>query len=174
MFPQVRGQDKMILTDVSCHFRPGELTALMGPSGSGKTTLLATLAGHNAHQGTRGGQLLVNGGPLPSAFKQMSTFIPQDDVLLAGLSPREALSFAAELRVAKPRAERTALVESLLSQLGLHECADTRIGNVDRRGISGGQRKRVSVGLELVTDPAVVFVDEATCIGCTMCAAVWI
>eukprot|EP00965_Chrysotila_dentata_P214442 6188184-Pleurochrysis_carterae.AAC.7 len=83
-------------------------------------------------------------------------------VLHAGLTPREALGFAADLRLSCGKAERCARVEQLLDQLGLRECCDTRIGNVDRRGISGGQRKRVSVGLELVTDPAVILVDEAT------------
>lgn len=153
---------KAILSDVTCAFSPGKISALMGPSGSGKTTLLSTIAGHNHHVGVVTGELQVNGGLPPPDFKQLACVVPQDDILLSGLTPRESLMYAAELRLALPAAERRARVESLLDELSLHQCADVRCGNADTRGISGGQRKRVSLGLELITRPAVVMCDEPT------------
>jgi len=157
-----RRVEKDLLNELDLAFHPGEIVGLMGPSGAGKTTLLNVLAGHNHHQGTLRGSLTANDGPLPANFKQVTCFIPQDDVLLAGLTPRETLMFTAQLRLRASATARESRVNTIMEQLGLIGCADVLVGNVDRKGISGGQRKRVSIGMELLTDPAVLFVDEAT------------
>ena len=137
----------------------GTLTGLMGPSGSGKTSLLHVL--HGAAKHTRGGVLegtvLVNGTPcrnIHHAFRKMCSLVPQEDVLLPELTVQETLRFAAELRLPQTdtKEERAETVNAVLLELGLDECKDVRIGCVEQAGgISGGQKRRVSIGLELLT-----------------------
>ncbi|KAM3573414.1 hypothetical protein VYU27_004594 [Nannochloropsis oceanica] len=158
-----------ILRDISLSFTPGSLTGLMGPSGSGKTSLLQVL--HGAAKHTRGGILegsvLINGTPcrnINRAFRQMCSLVPQEDILLPELSVHETLTFAAELRLPQSdtREEREETVESVMTELGLGDCRNVRIGSVEKVGISGGQRRRVSIGLELLTDPSILLLDEPT------------
>eukprot|EP00624_Nannochloropsis_granulata_P002827 evm.model.NODE_24437_length_17166_cov_22.300535.1 len=161
-----QGKDeKRILKDVNLRFKAGVLTAVMGPSGAGKTTLLNLLIGNAG--GRIEGQVEVNGRALnkvAKVFKKLYTFVPQDDSLLASLSPRETLMFAARLRLpmAMANAEKRRRVNCVLDELSLTRCADQRIGDVDRRGISGGERKRASIALELLVNPSLLFVDEPT------------
>jgi ABC-type multidrug transport system ATPase subunit len=161
-----QGKDeKRILKDVNLRFKAGVLTAVMGPSGAGKTTLLNLLIGNAG--GRIEGQVEVNGRALSKVakvFKKLYTFVPQDDSLLASLSPRETLMFAARLRLpmAMANAEKRRRVNRVLDELSLTRCADQRIGDVDRRGISGGERKRASIALELLVNPSLLFVDEPT------------
>ena len=151
-----KAQPRQILTSVSCAFQPGSLTALMGPSGAGKTTLLSLLRSGRPSSG----EVTLNGQPHGRSRGLIRT-IPQDDVLLAGLTAAEALHFAAQLSL--PRAACKARVAAVLAQLSLGpELAHTKIGSVHSRGLSGGQRKRVSIGIELLADPAVLLVDEPT------------
>ena len=141
-----------LLDDVDITLRPGEAVALIGPSGAGKTTLLATLA---ARAGSRlvAGAVTANGRRYGAGgFAAFGTVAPQDDVLLQNLTPREALRFAATLRGADPTR-----VDALLVDTGLMERADVRA-----RSLSGGQRKRLSLGLELIHSPAVLLADEPT------------
>lgn len=152
-------QEKQILFGVDADMKPGELTAVMGPSGAGKTTVLNLLT-QNA-SGRIGGALLANGRPLTGGLKTLLNFVPQDDVLLPVLTVRETLAYAAELRMPKG-SDRKARVQELAHALGLDDCFDTPVGSVERRGISGGQRKRVSVALELLTRPSVLLLDEPT------------
>ena len=151
-----KAQPRQILTSVSCAFQPGSLTALMGPSGAGKTTLLSLLRSGRPSSG----EVTLNGQPHGRSRGLIRT-IPQDDVLLAGLTAAEALHFAAQLSLR--RAACKARVAAVLAQLSLGpELAHTKIGSVHSRGLSGGQRKRVSIGIELLADPAVLLVDEPT------------
>ena len=151
-----KAQPRQILTSVSCAFQPGSLTALMGPSGAGKTTLLSLLRSGRPSSG----EVTLNGQPHGRSRGLIRT-IPQDDVLLAGLTAAEAPHFAAQLSL--PRAACKARVAAVLAQLSLGpELAHTKIGSVHSRGLSGGQRKRVSIGIELLADPAVLLVDEPT------------
>ena len=94
----------------------------------------------------------------------VSGFVPQDDVLMEVLSPRESMTFAAKLKLGSrySDAEIDRIVEQMLNDLGLSACADTRVGGDLTRGVSGGERKRTSIGYELVADPAVLFLDEPT------------
>lgn len=86
----------------------------------------------------------------------------QDDILLATFTPREAFMFSANLRLRISPEERKEKVEAILKQLGLTRCANTYIGNNIIRGISGGERKRTSIGVELLTNPSLIFLDEPT------------
>ncbi|KAL6069457.1 ATP-binding cassette sub- G member 2 [Balamuthia mandrillaris] len=159
--------DKTILHNLHGCFRPGEVTAIIGPSGAGKTTLLNILAGR-VQSGKIDGNFLINGRPRKQIslrkWRKLSAYIMQDDVLLGFLTPQEAFTFSARLRLpggvrGNKRQEK---VQSLIEELGLEECSATHIGSVERRGISGGQRKRTSIGMELITDPSVLFLDEPT------------
>lgn len=89
-------------------------------------------------------------------------YVMQDDILLATFSPREAFYFSANMRLNISPAEKVQRVESLIVELGLSKCADTRVGNAQIRGVSGGERKRSSIGVELLTNPSLIFLDEPT------------
>ncbi len=113
------------------------------------------------------GTVLLNGEPMVDmsyVIKSLSNCIPQEDTLMFTLTPRETLRYTAELRLPEemPRAAVYDRVEQIMAQLSLLKCADVRIGDVNNRGISGGQRKRVSIAMELITNPSILFVDEPT------------
>lgn len=155
-----------ILKNVSGTCKSGRLLAIMGASGAGKTTLLDVLA-NNVFGGHVEGTVLVNGKPRQrKEFQKLSCYVQQKDVLLASATVREAITTAALLKL--PRsitlAEKMQKVEDILQELELMGCADTLIGDelIGLKGISGGQKRRVSVGIELVKDPALVFLDEPT------------
>jgi len=157
--------DKEILKGVTGCIRAGRLTGVLGPSGSGKSTLLNVLAGRqrtNARGMALSGEVCVSGAPIsPSDFRSNIAYVMQEDSLLATETPRECLRFSAYLRL--PRAQggnHEALVDLLLSTLQLEKCADTVAGSALVKGISGGERKRTSVGIELITNPRVLFLDE--------------
>jgi ATP-binding cassette subfamily G (WHITE) protein 2 len=86
----------------------------------------------------------------------------QDDVLLDTMTPRESFQFSAKLRITGTPEEKAEKVEKLITDLKLSKCANSRIGSVLQRGISGGERKRTSIGVELITDPSILFLDEPT------------
>merc|ERR1712138_192674 len=155
-----RRHRRQILEGVDFSFEPGSLTAVMGPSGAGKTTLLDVLRTGACSSGA----ITINGAPLSRrTARQLIKTIPQDDVLLPGLTALEMLSFAAQLSLPRnaTRAERAERVGSVMRELHLsEEDGRTKIGSVDDRGLSGGQRKRVSIGIELLAQPAVLLVDE--------------
>jgi len=151
-----------ILSDLSGKARPGQLLALMGPSGAGKTTLLNCLSGRNTKCT---GEVLLNGKPWDSSLRRVAAYIQQDDVLPAHLTPMEHLSVVAKLRMdhGVSKEERDAAVNEAIDMLGLRKCADTVIGDPGlERGISGGERKRVSVACEVLMDPSIIFCDEPT------------
>jgi ABC-type multidrug transport system ATPase subunit len=141
----------------------------MGPSGAGKTSLLNILAGRAASRGrvhiesdVRLNNFAVD--PTDIKIRKHIAFVAQDDSLQVTSTPREAIYFSAKLRLPRstPEANLHKLVEKMLYELGLMHCADTYIGGALLKGISGGERKRTSVGVELVVKPAMVFLDEPT------------
>ncbi|KAL7087005.1 hypothetical protein ACP275_13G038500 [Erythranthe tilingii] len=152
-----------ILKNVNCEAKPRELTVIAGPSGAGKTTLLEIIAGE-IKRSRFTGQVLVNGSPMRGAhFRRVSGYITQDEALFPHLTVQETLTYSARLRLpAKSREEAETRVEHLLKELGLEHIAGARIGSESDRGISGGEKRRVSIGVELVHDPMVVLLDEPT------------
>ena len=155
---------KRILKGVSGAFAPGSLSAIMGPSGCGKSTMLNVLA-DRMRVGHTAGSVLLNGQPRGKCFKRACGYVEQSDALFEQLTVREMLMFTAELRVGGSdpkglaKAERVARV---IRELDLAKVADATIGGESTRGISGGQKRRVTVGVELVTQPSVLFLDEPT------------
>uniref|UniRef100_A0A3Q4GU33 ATP-binding cassette, sub-family G (WHITE), member 2c n=1 Tax=Neolamprologus brichardi TaxID=32507 RepID=A0A3Q4GU33_NEOBR len=158
------GPEKIILHDVSGIIRPG-MNAIMGATGSGKTSLLDLLAGRKNPAGLRQGNVLVNGKVVTSDLRLSSAYVVQDDILMGTLSVRENLLFSANLRL-NPKDHSTAdkhqQVNIIIEDLGLTDCADTKIGTEFLRGVSGGERKRCSIGMELITSPSLLFLDEPT------------
>ncbi|KAK4796582.1 hypothetical protein SAY86_028908 [Trapa natans] len=156
---------KFILKDANCKARPREITAIAGPSGAGKTTLLEILAGNEDPSGRRvSGQVLVNDRPMDSKrFQRLSGYVSQEDALFGSLTVEETLMYSALFRLRGGRREAAGRVKELIKELGLDHVADSRIGGVGwDRGISGGEKRRVSIGVELVHDPPVILLDEPT------------
>lgn len=155
----VDGGSKTLLDDISFPVGEKSLLAVVGPSGSGKSTLLNALTGlRPADQGT----VLYDGRDLYREYadlRQRIGLVPQDDILHLQLPVRRALLYAAELRFPgdTARAEREARVDEVIAELGLQARADQPVHT-----LSGGQRKRVSVALELLTKPSLLFLDEPT------------
>ncbi|WVZ95977.1 hypothetical protein U9M48_041674 [Paspalum notatum var. saurae] len=160
------GNTKTLLDGISGEARDGELFAVMGASGSGKSTLLDALAGRIARDSLRGGGgVTLNGEPLHGRrLRSISAYVMQDDLLYPMLTVRETLQFAAEFRLprALPPERKRARVDALVDQLGLARAADTVIGDEAHRGVSGGERRRVSIGTDIVHDPILLFLDEPT------------
>eukprot|EP01050_Picozoa_sp_SAG11_P008814 SAG11_NODE_794_length_7137_cov_45.288576_9_plen_207_part_00 len=155
---------KPILNGVTGVFAPRNLTAILGPSGSGKTTLLSILSGVTGPPTS--GNVLINQEPMdPRIARKHSALVPQDDLLHPTLTAKEALAFACELRLpAEATAERKdRLINDLLQEFDLTQSADVVIGHPEgEKGLSGGQRKRLSIALEMVNNPSVLFLDEPT------------
>ena len=165
-----------ILHHISARFESGKVTALMGPSGAGKTTLLSILSGHAVDWGEMTGRVTVNGRALSARlFRRLGTLVPQNDILLPGLTVRQTLQFGARLRcrgaLGVPGASQDARVDDLLETLGLSMCAGVLVGDDKLRGVSGGQRKRCSIALELLDENPLLFLDEPTSGGnsCVWC-----
>ncbi|KAK9774314.1 putative P-loop containing nucleoside triphosphate hydrolase protein [Seiridium cardinale] len=146
--------------------KAGEICALMGPSGSGKTTLLNVLAHRNANAQSISGTVLVNGSRLSiPKFREITCFVEQEDALIGSLTVRETLNFASRLSTSSrtlSKNERIARIDGLLEAFGLRDQANTLIGTPIRKGISGGQKRRVGVASQLITSPKILFLDEPT------------
>ncbi|KAL3373799.1 hypothetical protein AABB24_005671 [Solanum stoloniferum] len=145
-----------ILKDISFTAYPSQILAIVGPSGAGKSTLLDILA---AGTSPTSGTLLLNSLPLhsPSTFRKLSAYVPQHDCSLPQLTVSETFAFSARLLNPKLN-DVSCIVDSLLAELRLTHLAHTRLAH----GISGGERRRVSIGLSLLHDPAILLLDEPT------------
>ncbi|RKO90319.1 P-loop containing nucleoside triphosphate hydrolase protein [Blyttiomyces helicus] len=157
-------ESKTLLHNLSGEVHSGEVVAIMGGSGAGKTTLLNTLAGRIGPS-ELSGDILVNGSPRSkSTWRKLCAYVEQDDLMYTNFSVFDTLTYSALLRLPSSLtpAEKAERVETIIMQLGLNGCRDTWIGNAEHKGISGGERKRVSIGIELVTDPRILFLDEPT------------
>jgi ABC-type lipoprotein export system ATPase subunit len=159
----MKRKTRRILKNISGITPCGSCTALMGPSGCGKTSLLHTLAGKNA-KSKISGHILVDGKAREEGFSAKIGYVEQDDQLMGVMSVRENIHFSAELRlpVSISKNEKRCRVEDTIELLGLWKCANSKIGTEMIRGVSGGERKRCSIAMELVVDPAVIFLDEPT------------
>ncbi|XP_020233127.1 ABC transporter G family member 22 isoform X1 [Cajanus cajan] len=156
-------EEKDILNGITGSVNPGEVLALMGPSGSGKTTLLNLLGGRLS-QPITSGSITYNDQPYSKFLKSRIGFVTQDDVLFPHLTVKETLTYAARLRLpktfTKEQKEKRAL--DVIYELGLERCQDTMIGGSFVRGVSGGERKRVCIGNEIIINPSLLFLDEPT------------
>uniref|UniRef100_A0A8C1BXR2 ATP-binding cassette, sub-family G (WHITE), member 2c n=1 Tax=Cyprinus carpio carpio TaxID=630221 RepID=A0A8C1BXR2_CYPCA len=156
--------EKDILKDVSGIMNPG-MNAIMGPTGSGKTSLLDVIAGRKDPRGLKSGQVLVDNTIVTSDLRLCSAYVVQNDILMGTLTVRENLAFSANLRLSRKEyssADKQMRVDSVIQELGLNDCADTKIGTMFLRGVSGGEKKRCSIGMELITAPSLLFLDEPT------------
>ncbi|KAJ3343119.1 hypothetical protein HDU93_009669 [Gonapodya sp. JEL0774] len=152
---------KVLLSGVSGYVRSGEMLAVMGPSGAGKSTFLDILANRTrlSHDGT----ILVNGTDM-FRMKDLSSYCEQDDALLSTLTVSETFYYAAKLSLPSSISsdEITRLVDETIQQLGLQKARDNLIGNPIQKGISGGQKRRVTIGTALLTRPVILYLDEPT------------
>eukprot|EP00879_Flechtneria_rotunda_P009314 GHRR01009751.1.p1 GENE.GHRR01009751.1~~GHRR01009751.1.p1 ORF type:complete len:986 (+),score=313.69 GHRR01009751.1:853-3810(+) len=173
---------QLVLGNLQGSFEPYSLSMLLGPSGCGKSTLLDVLRGriplqqqgrpsrdwrHVFTQGAVHGTGLVayNGLPVGAApLHKIIGFVPQDDILLGDLTVRENLLFSAALKLpaSMDSTARSAVVQDILDLLNLTSVQASLVGSVEQRGVSGGQRKRVNIGVELVARPSVLYLDEPT------------
>ncbi|KAM3455680.1 hypothetical protein NHJ6243_008429 [Beauveria neobassiana] len=155
-----------ILSQSSGFVRPGEMLAIMGPSGSGKTTLLNALAHRIAAAGsTTTGDILVNGQPVNlKTIRDLSAYVEQEDSLIGSLTVKETMVFAARLALPSKTSKKDALqrVDDLINSFGLHAQRDTIVGTPIKKGLSGGQKKRLGIASRLVTNPKILFLDEPT------------
>ncbi|XP_042439406.1 ABC transporter G family member 22-like [Zingiber officinale] len=152
-----------VLQGVTGSVEPGEILALMGPSGGGKTTLLNILSGRIKIK-SDSGSITYNDQPYSKALKQRIGFVLQDDVVFTSLTVRETLTYAALLRLPKTltKQQKEERVMNVIFDLGLERCQDMIVGGASARGISGGERKRVCIGSEILLDPSLLFLDEPT------------
>lgn len=160
----VFARTKTLLNDISGEARDGELMAVLGASGSGKSTLIDALANRIAKESLKG-TITLNGEPLDSRLlKVISAYVMQDDLLYPMLTVEETLMFAAEFRLPRTlsKAKKKMRVQALIDQLGLRNAAKTVIGDEGHRGVSGGERRRVSIGIDIIHDPIILFLDEPT------------
>jgi ABC-type multidrug transport system ATPase subunit/ABC-type multidrug transport system permease subunit len=155
-----------ILDNANGIVHAGELLAIMGPSGSGKTTLLNAIAHRKAAAGaTTTGDIMANGQKLNlQKLRQLSSYVEQEDALIGSLTVRETMNFAAGLALPSnvSRKERLQRIDDLIASFGLQEQAHTIVGTPIKKGLSGGQKKRLGVASRLVTDPKILFLDEPT------------
>lgn len=154
-----------ILSDVSGRFNHSRVAAIMGPSGAGKSTFLNVIMGKSRALGRVTGRVRANGRDMkPEALRDIVGFVPQEDIVHEDLTVRENLVYSARLRLsaAKPLKEQMALVDDVVNVLQLRHVQHNVIGTAERRGISGGQRKRVNIGTELVAKPSIMYMDEPT------------
>lgn len=157
------GETQYVLEGLTGYAEPGTFTALMGPSGSGKSTLLDALSSRLASNAFLSGRVLLNGRKANLSFGT-AAYVTQDDTLIGTLTVRETISYSAQLRLPNrmPWSEKRTLIESTIIEMGLQDCADTVIGNWHLRGISGGEKRRVSIALEILMRPRLLFLDEPT------------
>ncbi|KAH7118753.1 ATP-binding cassette transporter-like protein [Dendryphion nanum] len=159
-------EPKNILSDINGVVKAGEMVALMGPSGSGKTTLLNVLAHRKATSKSTVQKSIYLNGTQPSLhdFRKVSAYVEQDDALIGSLTVEETLNFAARLSLPSniSKSERMDRISSLISAFGLQAQRDSLIGTPIRKGVSGGQKRRVSVAAQLITSPKILFLDEPT------------
>lgn len=155
-----------LLENVQGGVHAGQLMAIMGPSGSGKSTMLNVLANRPAQAKTRvDATITVNGQQVSeSLFRHVSAYVEQDDTLIGSLTVRETLTFAGRLSF-EGRVSSTELadrVNTLISRLGLTGQTNQLVGTPIRKGISGGQKRRLSIASQLITGPHILFLDEPT------------
>lgn len=158
-----KGGIRYLLQKVTGYAEPGGLLAIMGPSGCGKTTLLNTLAGRLDSSYMISGQVLANGRRQQLSYGK-SAYVTQDSALIATLTVYETMVYAAHLQLPgrMSKAEKEQRVQASIQGMGLHECAHTKVGGWHVRGLSGGEKRRLSIAVETIQQPQLLFLDEPT------------
>lgn len=159
-----------ILKPITVDFEPAKLNVILGPSGSGKTTLLHAMArrlhGSIGTQYRTAGNMFYNGAvPSEDVIRSLTSFVVQDDdALVASLTVRETLQFAAQIRLPKwmSKNEKTARADEVIMKLGLKAVANNVVGDAMTKGISGGEKRRVSIAIQILSDPKILLLDEPT------------
>lgn len=160
-----KGEFRKLLSDINGIAAAGRITAIMGPSGAGKSTFLDVLAGRiDSRKSKLEGEILVNGKERGKNWKGISGYVLQDDMLHGDLTVYQNLWYAAQFKLPNTlsKDEKEKRVNQLIAKMGLESCKDRPIGSAFRAGISGGQRKRLSVAITLLTEPKIIFLDEPT------------
>ncbi|KAJ8775181.1 hypothetical protein K2173_020185 [Erythroxylum novogranatense] len=154
---------KSILKGLTGYALPGQMLAIMGPSGCGKSTLLDTLAGRLGTNTRQTGDVLIDGRKQALAYGR-SAYVTQDDTLLATLTVREAVYYSAQLQLPESmsKSEKKERAEMTIREMGLQDAMDTRVGGWGAKGLSGGQKRRLSICIEILTRPMLLFLDEPT------------
>ncbi|KAJ3218140.1 hypothetical protein HDU67_006544 [Dinochytrium kinnereticum] len=158
------GKESQVLENVSGFCKPGESLIIMGPSGAGKSSLLDTL-GFRKTVGKWGGDIRLNGSKCTrKQFIQNSGYVTSDEVEIGALTVQETLSFAASLRLPTSMswAEKLKKIQDVLEDMHLSHRANCKVGSIAQRGLSTGERKRLSIAIELLTVTSVLFLDEPT------------
>ncbi|KAI3994378.1 hypothetical protein MKX01_012635 [Papaver californicum] len=152
------------MNDISGAAREGEILAVLGASGSRKSTLIDALAGRIEKRSLKGSLMLNDEALNTRLLKLLSAYVMQDDLLLPMLTVEETLMFSAELRLPclLSKSKKKARVQALIHQLGLQNAAKTIIGDESHRGVSGGERRCVSIGINIIHDSVILFLDEPT------------
>jgi len=156
-------ENRVIIDNVSGTVKPGQFLAIIGASGAGKTTLLNYLSGKDPSKNLhKEGHVLVNGSERDTIdYNKYVAYVQQDDVLFQTMTVKECVEFAARMKL-PPSTDHEAKVEELLLNLKLEKAANTKIGGPMVKGVSGGERKRTSIAVELISDPNLIFLDEPT------------
>ncbi|XP_072533837.1 ATP-binding cassette sub-family G member 8 [Salminus brasiliensis] len=162
---EVRGNKQTAIKDLNLRVHSGQMLAVIGSSGCGKTSLLDIITCRDEGGTKKSGEILINGKPsTPSLVKKSIAHVRQDDRLLPHLTVRETLAFVARLRLPThfSQAQRDQRVDDVIAELRLRQCAHTRVGNDYVRGVSGGERRRVSIAVQLLWNPGILILDEPT------------
>ena len=159
--PHNKGQIKTILHGLNGHVKPGELVAIIGPSGSGKSSLLNCIAGRNVEGVT--GAINFNNVPRPSNYARFTGYVVQDVLYFNSLTVREVLKFTADLKLPTTISKeiKKQRIDDIINDLDLQHCENTQIGEIGK-GISGGERRRLAIGLEMINEPSFLLLDEPT------------
>ncbi|CAH6778051.1 Abcg8 [Phodopus roborovskii] len=153
------------IQNLSFKVRSGQMLAIIGSSGCGRASLLDVITGRDHGGKIKSGQIWINGQPsTPQLMRKCVAHVRQHDQLLPNLTVRETLAFIAQIRLPRSfsQAQRDKRVEDVIAELRLRQCANTRVGNTYVRGVSGGERRRVSIGVQLLWNPGILILDEPT------------
>uniref|UniRef100_A0A3Q3WMN5 ATP-binding cassette sub-family G member 8 n=1 Tax=Mola mola TaxID=94237 RepID=A0A3Q3WMN5_MOLML len=162
---EINGNKQTAINNLSLRVHSGQMLAIIGSSGCGKTSLLDIITCRDEGGTMTSGQVLINRRPnTPHLVKKSIAHVRQDDRLLPHLTVRETLAFVAKLRLPThfTQAQRDRRVDDVIAELRLRQCAHTRVGNDYVRGVSGGERRRVSIAVQLLWNPGILILDEPT------------
>ncbi|KAM6956216.1 ATP-binding cassette sub-family G member 8 [Aplochiton taeniatus] len=162
---EMKGDKQTAINKLNLRVHSGQMLAIIGSSGCGKTSLLDVITCRDEGGAMSSGQILINGRPsTPQLVRKSIAHVRQDDRLLPHLTVRETLVFVAKLRLPThfTQAQKDQRVDEVIAELRLRQCAHTRVGNDYVRGVSGGERRRVSIAVQLLWNPGILILDEPT------------